>query len=250
MTSDNSTMRLIIIVCAVWCLTASFASAHFGYNPSQEQTVGLWPKPTSATHGDQTASLSTTFTFNIVSGSTKTMLQVAERYRRLILLHTPPTHKIVEPADVHASCSGRSQCHPRSAWTQCEVEVKSTTEVLTYAMDESYSLNVSSSSCKLSAATFVGAMYAMETFSQLVLSNGGSTSGLAPSDVQYWITGLPWSVVDMPRFGYRGLMVDTSRHFLPLNALKRQIDAMSYNKLNHLHWHMTDGRNIFMFALS
>ena len=41
---------------------------------------------------------------------------------------------------------------------------------------------------------------------------------------------------------YRGLMIDTSRHFLPLNALKRQVDALSFNKMNVLHWHMTDAQ--------
>jgi N-acetyl-beta-hexosaminidase len=38
-------------------------------------------------------------------------------------------------------------------------------------------------------------------------------------------------------------MVDTSRHFLPLNALRRQIDGMSYNKMNALHWHLTDAQS-------
>ena len=38
-------------------------------------------------------------------------------------------------------------------------------------------------------------------------------------------------------------MVDTSRHFLPLNALRRQIDGMAYNRMNALHWHMTDAQS-------
>lgn len=39
---------------------------------------------------------------------------------------------------------------------------------------------------------------------------------------------------------YRGLMVDTARHFLPMKILKETIDAMMYNKLNVLHWHIVD----------
>lgn len=43
-------------------------------------------------------------------------------------------------------------------------------------------------------------------------------------------------IVDKPRFAYRGLLVDTARHFIPVPILKKQIDSMAYNKLNVLHW--------------
>lgn len=43
-------------------------------------------------------------------------------------------------------------------------------------------------------------------------------------------------IIDKPRFAYRGLLVDTARHFIPVPILKKQIDSMAYNKLNVLHW--------------
>ena len=51
---------------------------------------------------------------------------------------------------------------------------------------------------------------------------------------------LPISISDEPAFIYRGLMVDTSRHFLPMHLLYETIDAMMYNKLSVFHWHITD----------
>jgi len=51
------------------------------------------------------------------------------------------------------------------------------------------------------------------------------------------------NVTDHPRFGFRGFLVDTSRHYLPLDVLREHVDAMSYNKLNVLHWHIVDGNS-------
>src|SRR5690606_9990390 len=46
---------------------------------------------------------------------------------------------------------------------------------------------------------------------------------------------------DSPRFGYRGLHLDVSRHFFPISFLKKYIDLMAIYKLNTFHWHLTDG---------
>ena len=59
----------------------------------------------------------------------------------------------------------------------------------------------------------------------------------------YSIPDAPWKIEDEPRFQYRGLMIDTSRHFLPTNGIRRQIDGLSFNKMNALHWHLTDAQS-------
>jgi hexosaminidase len=54
------------------------------------------------------------------------------------------------------------------------------------------------------------------------------------------VYGTPISITDIPQYIWRGVMIDTSRHFLPVSTIKRAIDSLMYSKLNVLHWHITD----------
>ncbi|KAI5334058.1 hypothetical protein L3X38_024191 [Prunus dulcis] len=88
-------------------------------------------------------------------------------------------------------------------------------------------------SSQLLLVVFVyGALRALETFSQLCTLYYGSKS------VQVYRA--PWYIRDSPRFAYRGLLLDTSRHYLPVDVIKQVIESMSYAKLNVLHWHIID----------
>ena len=51
---------------------------------------------------------------------------------------------------------------------------------------------------------------------------------------------MPISVDDKPEFKWRGLMIDSSRHFLPVSEIKKTVDSLMYNKMNVLHWHVID----------
>jgi len=94
--------------------------------------------------------------------------------------------------------------------------------------DESYQLHVDSSQITLSAVTDVGAMHGMETLLQLVsLENGACTLPAVTVD-------------DAPRFRWRGLMIDVSRHFEPVDVIERTLDGMAVAKLNVFHWHLSD----------
>ncbi len=94
--------------------------------------------------------------------------------------------------------------------------------------DEAYDLSVSSSGVAIRAASPVGAIRAFATLYQLVEG--------APSGFQIRLA----RVTDRPRFPWRGLLVDSSRHFMPIPVLKRTLDAMDVVKLNVLHWHLSD----------
>ena len=94
--------------------------------------------------------------------------------------------------------------------------------------DESYQLKVSAEGVTLRANTRFGALRGMETLLQLI-QNGAEN------------TAIPYVTIDdAPRFPWRGLLLDSARHFMPLDAIKRQIDGMAAAKLNVFHWHLTD----------
>ena len=100
--------------------------------------------------------------------------------------------------------------------------------------DESYAIAADAAGATITAPTQWGALKALETFSQLVHARGGGVHSLpAP----------PIKVTDRARFGYRGLMIDTSRSYLTVTAIKQALDAMAYSKLNLLHWHMVDDQS-------
>ncbi|MGA8159502.1 MAG: family 20 glycosylhydrolase [Acidobacteriaceae bacterium] len=94
--------------------------------------------------------------------------------------------------------------------------------------DESYSLEVTPQGSHLHAATDVGAMHGLETLVQLVQTDGHGS----------WIPAV--SIQDSPRFRWRGLMIDCSRHFVPEDVILRTLDGMAAVKLNVFHWHLTD----------
>ncbi|HZD78397.1 MAG TPA: family 20 glycosylhydrolase [Acidobacteriaceae bacterium] len=94
--------------------------------------------------------------------------------------------------------------------------------------DESYSLTVTPQLVTLKAATVVGAFHGMETLLQLVqLKENAATIPVV-------------SIEDTPRFQWRGLMIDVSRHFEPVNQIERTLDGMAMVKLNVFHWHLSD----------
>ncbi|HKQ05818.1 MAG TPA: family 20 glycosylhydrolase [Blastocatellia bacterium] len=94
--------------------------------------------------------------------------------------------------------------------------------------DESYTLEVSDKQALLKAATAVGALRGLETFLQLLEGDRGG----------YYIPAV--NIQDRPRFPWRGLLIDSGRHFEPVEVIKRNLDGMAAVKLNVLHWHLSE----------
>ena len=106
---------------------------------------------------------------------------------------------------------------------------KGTAQQAAQAMDsvrlQGYELEVTPKGITIQALTPTGLFYGLQTVRQL--EKDGQIACV--------------KVKDAPRFAYRGLMIDCSRHFWSKDEIKKQLDAMAYFKLDRFHWHLTDG---------
>lgn len=103
--------------------------------------------------------------------------------------------------------------------------------------DESYQLDITGAGATLTAANPLGILHGLATFAQLVHA---TPTGFAADAV---------SISDRPRFPWRGLMLDSSRHFMPLPRVIETLDAMEAVKLNVLHWHLSDDQGFRVESL-
>lgn len=105
---------------------------------------------------------------------------------------------------------------------------------LHHGVNESYTLSIpiGSFSAHLLAQSVWGAMRGLETFSQMIW--GRSPDLCLPVGI---------FIQDSPLFGHRGVLLDTSRNYYGVDDIMRTIKAMSANKLNVFHWHITDSQS-------
>lgn len=172
-----------------------------------EASLNVWPKPKSATQGKDAATVSSQLQFT-GDVSDPLVKSVVDRYKELLFPHE----------------------------TTADGDIKNVNIKLGNKGGESYMLEVAPSGIQISAEAPVGVQYALETLSQLVAFD---------FDQSHYVTQpvLPLKVEDTPRYAHRGLLIDTSRHFLSLREIKRLIRSLSYAKLNRLHWHVTDAQS-------
>jgi len=122
----------------------------------------------------------------------------------------PMLTNTVKPASLLVECRERGNEYP------------------TLGEDESYQLDVSTTSARLQAHSVTGVLRGLETFAQLI---GPGPEGFEVPSIH---------IEDQPRFPWRGLMLDVSRHWMPMAVVERNLDAMAAVKLNVFHWHLSD----------
>lgn len=102
------------------------------------------------------------------------------------------------------------------------------------SVDESYSLSMTEDGeVTIKAASSIGLLYGLTTFTQLFYKHSNGC---------VYTTQAPVTISDEPKFGWRGLNLDTSRTFKPMEDIYRIIDGLAYSKMNRLHWHVTDAQ--------
>lgn len=213
-------------VCLTLCLSAIHASDAYS-NPHamtwKSQELTPWPHPASVSNGS----------FSLIadggvlihySGSSSLLQRAVARYNGII-------------NNQSAAATVKLPAGTTKASVSLTIDVQDSSENLGQDTDESYNLTIPTNGrAAASAQTVFGAIHALESFSQLFeMSDSLQTRGL------------PWQIYDKPRFAHRGVLIDSSRHYLPLSTIRGQIDAMSYAKLNLLHFHLVDFQS-FPFA--
>jgi hexosaminidase len=192
---------------------ASYAGpAHAQEHPP----LNLMPYPSSVQTGSGALKIDSSFTMSLTGYSEPRLERAAERFLRTLHRQT---------ALLVAGKSGEAAKATLLIHTD-----HASKEIQELGEDESYSLEVTSSGAKLAAATPLGTLHGLQTFLQLVRI---SPDGFVAPAV---------TIHDQPRFPWRGLMIDSARHFIPLDVLRRNIDGLEAVKMNVFHWHLSENQ--------
>jgi hexosaminidase len=198
-------MRNLLIVFAV------FACALFVQAQTQPQ-LNLMPMPASVQPGSGQLAINQAFSVAVTGSRDGSLDAAVQRFTTQLSRQTGipfrPKSGATPTLQIHAD-------HGRQA-------------VQKLGEDESYELTVADSGAKLTAPTALGILRGLQTFLQLAQI---TPSGFAVPAV---------TIKDQPRFPWRGLLIDVSRHFIPIDVLKRNLDGMAAVKMNVLHWHLSD----------
>ena len=95
---------------------------------------------------------------------------------------------------------------------------------------EGYQLTVSDNGIRIAGSTDAGVFYGIQTLRKSI-----------PATAQGMNVELPAATInDYPRFAYRGMMLDVSRHFFPVDSVKTYLDILALHNQNTFHWHLSD----------
>jgi len=208
--AENPTLKSIRYACLL--LTFTILTGHLA-NAQTAAPLPIMPLPASVTPGQGEFALDGQFTVGFKGFTEPRLDRARTRFLNLLFRETGVPFSIMAPP----------------ASPSFEIEVKGPSQTIEkLGEEESYQLTVTAGSVHLTAANPLGAMHGLQTFLQLVrITPRGFTVPAVTID-------------DKPRFPWRGLMIDSGRHFIPLPVIERNLDAMEAVKLNVFHWHLSD----------
>lgn len=181
------------------------------------QQINLMPMPSSIKLSDKNFRLTPNFTLSISGISDKRLTKESSRFIQRLSERTGlffKTWNITDknfnnpfaPLKIHSLSKG----------------------VVQMDMEESYELHVDESKVTIHAKSDIGAIRALETLLQLIASDANG----------FYFQGA--SIQDNPRFAWRGLLLSQPYHFMPMDVVKRTLDAMAVVKMNVFHLYISD----------
>jgi hexosaminidase len=183
---------------------------------AQQPALNLMPFPASVQPGTGSLHVDSSFSVALAGHAEPRLERGLERFLQQLARQT------ALPISLKPSKTGKATLVIQTDHASKEVQ-----EV---GEDESYILDVSTASARIRAATPLGTLHGLQTFLQLV---DVSSDGFASPSV---------TIQDKPRFPWRGLMIDSARHFIPLDVIRRNLDGMEAVKMNVFHWHLSENQ--------
>ncbi|VVC99098.1 unnamed protein product [Leptidea sinapis] len=191
----------------------------------------VWPKPQEEIKDTAFYKFNPSHFSVKVTGHNCTILAKAiERYSYIIKSKNG-VRRSLEPRRKKKSAHRSSSYQGRLAGLDVELTAPCE-EYPHFEMDESYNLNVSATSV-LRSSSIWGAIRGLETFAQLFYLTDDRNE-LRVNKTQ---------ISDYPRYSHRGLLLDTSRHYISMSTILKMLDAMAMNKMNVFHWHIVDDQS-------
>jgi hexosaminidase len=184
--------------------------------PQGQPALNLMPYPSTVQPSNGRLKIDSSFTVGFTGYTEPRLDRAAERFLRQLSRQT------AIPLIGKPSTSAKAVLVIRTDHASREIQE--------LGEDESYILEVSADGAKLTAPTPLGTLHGLQTFLQLV---NVSPDGFAAPAV---------TINDKPRFPWRGLMIDSARHFVPLDVLRRNIDGLEAVKMNVFHWHLSENQ--------
>ncbi|KAJ7505824.1 N-acetylhexosaminidase [Mycena galericulata] len=203
--------------------------------------LALWPLPTGLSVGTTPLRLSSGFDIKIDIANAPADLVAAVARAKGYLANDKLEALVVDHGASSAAAIAKAKQLPSLTLSLVSTPKGSVPSISTEAIApiesrvEGYTLTVPAdgSGAVLKANSTLGLFRGLATFGQLWFDWQGTTYSLTA----------PIQISDAPAYPYRGFMLDTARNFFPVADIKRTIDAMSWVKLNTLHWHVVDSQS-------
>lgn len=195
-----------------------FISSLFSQIKTTNQNLSLMPWPQEVQAFNGAFIIEKNFTISIIDKS-EVHNRVYDASTRFLRLLSDKTGVFIDQGFVDPNSKNED--------ASLTIIVDESTEI-SLGIDESYTLKIANNHIEIRAKNDVGAMYGLQTLLQLLTVKNNA----------YVFPEL--KISDAPRFAWRGLMIDAARHFMPVDVIKRNLDAMAYVKLNVFHWHLSD----------